>query len=178
MLAAGLMLCAVLLSVERLTYYFVSHHPDTWERVCHRRPLSALGGPVNALNTLFYGFKIIQLGVFWGWCMVFGDTLFPLPTAPLAILLLGGAMITFGLVLNASVFHRLGRVGVFYGAQLGHTIPWVHGFPFSLFKHPQYLGTLVSIWGFFLVMRYPHDDWLYLPLLQTLYYAWGAYHEP
>ena len=36
----------------------------------------------------------------------------------------------------------------------------------------------MSIWGFLIVMCFPHADWIYLPLLQTAYYAWGAYHEP
>ena len=39
---------------------------------------------------------------------------------------------------------------------------------------PQYVGTVLSIWGFFLVMRFPHDDWLVLPVLETIYYTLGA----
>lgn len=168
-------LCALLLSIERITYFWVSHYPENWRRLC-----TAFGAqaPVAALHKLFYLFKAIQLSVFFGWCALLADTGLPWPTAPLPAMLLGSLCIAFGLVLNASVFYRLGSVGVFYGQQMGHNLPWVHGFPFSLFRHPQYLGTLVSIWGFFLVMRYPYPDWFYLPLLQTLYYAWGAYHEP
>ena len=45
------------------------------------------------------------------------------------------------------------------------------------FKHPQYTGALLSIWGFFLVMRFPHDDWYILPALETVYYVLGAYFE-
>jgi len=46
-----------------------------------------------------------------------------------------------------------------------------------LFKHPQYAGTLLSIWGFFLVVRFPHDDWYLLPILETGYYTLSAYFE-
>ena len=35
----------------------------------------------------------------------------------------------------------------------------------------------MSIWGFFLIMRFPHGDWFVLPALETVYYALGAYYE-
>ncbi len=90
---------------------------------------------------------------------------------------LGGALIVTGQVLNVSVFYRLGEVGVFYGNRFGYQIPWCNEFPFSLLKHPQYVGTLLSIWGFFLAMRFPHPDWCVLPMLETAYYSLGAYLE-
>jgi len=173
-----LLICAILLSFERLTYYFVSHNPEKWRQLCGEGALARLGGPVDALRRLFYIFKVLQLSLFFFWCMLYGQTLLPLPTAPLPALAFGATLIAFGLLMNFSVFSRLGKVGVFYGAQLGYSVPWINGFPFSLFRHPQYLGTLASIWGFFIVMRYPHGDWIYLPLLETVYYAWGARHEP
>src|SRR5262249_42805158 len=56
-------------------------------------------------------------------------------------------------------------------------VPGAGGVPFSLFKHLQYAGTLLSIWRFFLVVRFPHDDWYLLPLLETGYYTLSAYFE-
>lgn len=173
-----LVLCAVLLSVERVAYYVASRHTGLWRRLCRRVPWRPLREPVRAVNTLFYGFKVIQVALFWYWCSHFGHVLVPLPTAPLAGLLAGGALFVGGQILNFSVFLRLGNVGVFYGAQFGHAVPWVRGFPFSVLRHPQYLGVLLSIWGFFVIMRFPNPDWFYLPLLETVYYAWGACHEP
>jgi len=82
-----------------------------------------------------------------------------------------------GQALNVSVFHRLGKIGVFYGNKLGYRIPWSRKFPFSCLKHPQYVGALLTIWGFFLVMRFPYDDWYLLPVLETVYYGFGAYFE-
>ena len=90
---------------------------------------------------------------------------------------LGGALLVVGQILNVSVFYRLGKVGVFYGNKLGYEIPWCRAFPFSVLKHPQYVGTLLSIWGFFLIMRFPHDDWYLLPTVETMYYVLGAYFE-
>jgi hypothetical protein len=37
--------------------------------------------------------------------------------------------------------------------------------------------VVLTIWGFFLGMRFPHDDWFMLPVLETLYYAVGAQLE-
>jgi methylene-fatty-acyl-phospholipid synthase len=37
--------------------------------------------------------------------------------------------------------------GVYYGFKLGEEIPWVSGFPFSVVKHPQYVGSALSVWG-------------------------------
>ena len=64
---------------------------------------------------------------------------------PLAV---GGSLLVVGQLLNLAVFYRLGVIGVFYGSQFGEEIPWCQEFPFSLCRHPQYIGTLCSIWGF------------------------------
>ena len=82
-----------------------------------------------------------------------------------------------GQILNVSVFYRLGKVGVYYGVRFGHPVPWCNDFPFLLLRHPQYVGAVMSIWGFFLIMRFPHGDWFVLPALETVYYAMGAYYE-
>ena len=174
----ALLLSAVLLSFERLTYFWVSRYPQRWRAFCQRPGLAAVGQPVEVLQKLFYFFKLLQIGVFLSWCMAFGDTLMPLPTGTPAAIAAGGALILVGQLLNFGVFSRLGTVGVFYGRELGYQVPWVEGFPFSVLKHPQYVGTLISIWGFFLVMRYPSADWIVLPLLETVYYTIGARYEP
>lgn len=129
------------------------------------------------VEKLFYAFKIIQAAVFLGWCYVYGHgTLWPC-AEDIWSLGLGGVLLVVGQSLNASVFYRLGRVGVFYGKRFGYAIPWCHQFPFSFLAHPQYVGALLSIWGFFLCMRFPCDDWYVLPLLETVYYVLGAYYE-
>ena len=129
------------------------------------------------LRFLFYGFKILQFTVFIGWCYFHGNGSLTPFSGDLWSLAPGVVLIVGGQTLNLSVFYRLGKVGVFYGDKFGYHVPWCHRFPFSLFKHPQYAGTLLSIWGFFLVMRFPHDDWYLLPLLETGYYTLGAYLE-
>jgi methylene-fatty-acyl-phospholipid synthase len=168
---------AALLSLERISYLWIWRNPDSFRRLCARaRPFSAKD-PVNALEYLFYGFKVLQCAVFLGWCMFqAGGWLFPLAGSGLSIAL-GAAMIVAGQLLNLSVFYRLGKIGVFYGNRFGYKVAWCRRFPFSMFDHPQYFGALLSIWGFFLVMRFPHDDWFFLPVLETVYYILAAYFE-
>jgi len=161
---------ALLLALERITYALAWHRPTAFHRLCSRLPAAA-GAPVDVMSRLFVAFKIIQIGVFLGWWTAMAEQPPPLPTAEGAALALGVALFLGGQVLNFAVFARLGKVGVFYGNRFGHDVPWIHGFPFSLVPHPQYVGTLISIWGAFVVMRYPHPDWIILPLLETAYYG-------
>jgi phosphatidyl-N-methylethanolamine N-methyltransferase len=136
-----------------------------------------LTGPHRCSGLLFYGFKGLQCGVFLAWCFIYGNgAVLPLNGSVLYFSL-GAVLIVVGQILNASVFYRLGKVGAFYGERFGYEVPWCRKFPFSWFKHPQYTGALLSIWGFFLVMRFPHDDWYILPALETAYYVLGAYFE-
>lgn len=168
---------AALLSVERICYICAWRYPQSFRAFCSHPAVSVLGSPVAVLQKLFYSFKAIQLLVFFGWCFVFGNgSLMPVGGTMFSSAL-GGVLIASGQVLNVSVFYRLGEVGVFYGNRFGYEVPWCNEFPFSILKHPQYVGTLMSIWGFFLAMRFPHPDWVLLPALETVYYIIGAYLE-
>jgi hypothetical protein len=172
-----LLLAAVFLGLERLCYVYISRAPDHFRSFCMRSSVAYLGEPVDVVRKLFYGFKGIQGAVFFGWCYVHGLEA-PLPLGnSLVPLVIGIALIVAGQVLNWGVFYRLGMVGVFYGHQLGYRIPWIRAFPFSWLKHPQYVGTVWSIWGLFLILRFPQSDWYILPTLETVYYLLGAYSE-
>jgi len=165
---------AALLAIERIGYACIWHRPEWFRALCIDH---GLRDPVEVLQALFCGFKALQASVFLAWCFYFGaKTGWPenwlLPAG-----WLGAALIGVGQTLNLSVFLRLGRVGVFYGNRLGYETEWRDGFPYSLLAHPQYVGTVLTIWGFFLMARHPHDDWFALPLLETVYYALGAWGE-
>jgi phosphatidyl-N-methylethanolamine N-methyltransferase len=177
MKAAVLAVAAVLLALERVCYVWAWRYPRSFREFCESPGLSLLGPPVAALQKLFYGFKVIQLGVFFGWCLIFGQGRLVAAGASVYAFVMGGLLIATGQVLNFSVFYRLGETGVFYGNRFGYEVPWSTEFPFSLVKHPQYLGAVMSIWGFFLATRFPHPDWSLLPWLETLYYIVGAYLE-
>lgn len=169
MLLAAL-LAAAFLAIERVCYVLVWRDPERFRRWVQPGNRPAVSDPVDVLKRLFLLFKIIQISVFAAWIIGFSDRFPPLPTAPLPWLVLGVALFGVGQLLNIGVFWRLGKIGVFYGNKLGHEVPWVKGFPFSLVPHPQYVGTLMSIWGVFLVMRFPQPDWIVLPLISTFYY--------
>ena len=173
-------IAALLLAVERLCYIWVWHRPEQFQRVCQHPLVMPFGEPIVVLEKLFYGFKALQVAVFFGWCVVASGGLpITLPPARGSFVSVGAGvlLIVIGQMLNFGVFYRLGKHGVFYGVKFGHDIPWCTAFPFSVLKHPQYVGALLSIWGFFLAARYPHHDWVVLPLLETLYYAVGARYE-
>jgi methylene-fatty-acyl-phospholipid synthase len=165
---------ALLLSFERLAYLWIWHRPDQFRALAAHAPLDRVGSPVDLLQLLFLGFKAIQAAVFVAWCWWWGCGDLWAGDADSTPRVLGAALLVVGQALNLSVFRKLGRVGVFYGNRLGYDVPWCRGFPFSVLRHPQYTGAVLSIWGFFLVMRFPHADWFWLPALETLYYAAGA----
>lgn len=52
-----------------------------------------------------------------------------------------------GQALNVGTFRALGREGVYYGARLGAKVPWCHGWPFCFVPHPQYVGSVMSLWA-------------------------------
>jgi len=172
-----LLIAAALLSLERACYGAIARSPGAFRRLCARPRLARLGEPVAVVRRLFYGFKALQLSVFAGWCWVHRPDLATPPDGGPAALAIGAGLILAGQLLNASVFYRLGSAGVFYGNILGRDVPWCREFPFSVLSHPQYVGTVLSIWGFFLAARFPHEDWALLPLLETVYYIAGARFE-
>jgi methylene-fatty-acyl-phospholipid synthase len=178
MSALVVLVAAAALVLERACYLWVWRHPQRFEALAAQPPLRHLGGgPVAVLRSLFYAFKALQSLVFAGWCLWWGGGA-PWPPAAGPVAIAAGVVLTAsGQFLNASVFHRLGTVGVFYGNRFGHRVSWCTGFPFSVLRHPQYVGTLLSIWGLFLILRFPHGDWWLLPAIETVYYAAGAHLE-
>jgi len=173
---AGLLVwVAALLSLERLTYAAVWRAPNAFRRWSDRH--APAHSAIDTLALLFVGFKVLQAGVFAAWCLIqSGGSLKPHSSDPL-VLTAGALLIAAGQALNLSVFRALGKVGVFYGNRLGHHVPWQHRFPFTWFDHPQYLGTVLTIWGFFFAMRFPAPDWLFVPVLETIFYAVGTWFE-
>jgi phosphatidyl-N-methylethanolamine N-methyltransferase len=161
---------AVLLAIERVAYVWVWRYPSSFAHLC-RGIWPGSPEPVVALEKLFNGFKVLQIGVFLGWCYLHPNALMWPAFAT------GVSLVLVGQVLNLSVFYRLGNVGVFYGNRFGYDVPWCTEFPFSIMEHPQYIGALLSIWGAFLALQFPRHDWYVIPMLESAYYALGAYLE-
>lgn len=172
---AAILWAAALLGVERLTYAAVWRAPNAFRRWSEKR--SSGRSAIDTLATLFAAFKVLQVGVFVGWCAAHGGGSVAPHSWDAGVLAAGTLLIAIGQSLNLAVFRALGKVGVFYGNRLGHYVPWRQTFPFTWLDHPQYVGTVLSIWGFFVLMRFPARDWLFLPVLETVYYAIGIWLE-
>jgi methylene-fatty-acyl-phospholipid synthase len=171
-----LLAAAALLSLERLCYVWIWRAPDAFREWCLRARVTRAFDPIEVLAALFSFFKGLQVAVFFAWCYVHDGTLRAVTTDD-GVLAAGAGLVLMGQALNVSVFSRLGKAGVFYGNKLGHDVPWCRTFPFTWFKHPQYVGAVLSIWGFFVFMRFPADDWFVLPVLETMYYVVGTHFE-
>jgi len=174
---AALAVAAVLLAIERACYLAIGRAPDAFLVLSTRCGPGRRIGPTAVVERLFYAFKALQFGVFIAWCYVHGGGFpLPAPNEPLVIAL-ALALAVAGQILVVATFYRLGRTGVFFGDQLGFAVSRCREFPFSLLAHPQYVGTLLTIWGGFLLVRFPHDDWYALPVLETIYYLVGMWLE-
>jgi phosphatidyl-N-methylethanolamine N-methyltransferase len=177
MSVVALAVAAVLLAIERIAYILIARAPAAFLSFCARRRLGRRSGPTAVVERLFYAFKGLQFGVFIAWCSVHGGE-FPWPARNDPFVMgLAAALAVAGQILVVATFYRLGRTGVFFGDQLGFAVRRCREFSFSLLSHPQYVGTLLTIWGGFLLVRFPHDDWYALPSLETIYYLAGMWLE-
>ena len=159
-----------MLAIERVAYVWVWRYPSSFAALC-KGIWPGSPEPVVALERLFNAFKAIQIAVFLGWCYLHpNELMWPAFATGVSLMVVGQA-------LNFSVFYRLGNVGVFYGNRFGYDVPWCTEFPFSIMEHPQYIGALLSIWGLFVALQFPRSDWYAIPMLETAYYALGAYLE-
>jgi phosphatidyl-N-methylethanolamine N-methyltransferase len=168
---------AILLSVERIAYVLIWHNPGRFRTWCGSSFVRRVGDPVDVVRLLFLVCKVIQAVVFAAWIYAHSGDRVQLLGGDFAAAALGVGFILVGQALNLSVFHKLGSIGVFYGTRFGHDLPWCRTFPFSFLAHPQYVGTVLSIWGLFLITRFPNTDWYLLPTLETAYYGFGARFE-
>ena len=63
-----------------------------------------------------------------------------------------------GQILNAGAYKAIGANGIYYGFKLGKHVPWCHDWPFGgplSVPHPQYTGSVMSIWGALFVICSP-----------------------
>ena len=173
----ALVIAAVLLAAERVCYVVIARRPDLFLALYARLDPTRARTAVSVVERFFFAFKGLQFGVFIAWCYVHGGRFpWPAPHGPF-VMVLSWVLALAGQILVVSTFYQLGRTGVFFGEQLGYAVPRCREFPFSLLAHPQYVGTLLTIWAGFMLVRFPHDDWWALPLLETVYYLGGMWLE-
>lgn len=64
------------------------------------------------------------------------------------------ALVLLGTHLNAAVYGKIGANGVYYGFKMGKHVPWVTGYPFTIWRHPQYTGAALIYAGYALLVNY------------------------
>lgn len=97
----------------------------------------------------------------------------------LAQWLLALALAGYGQSLNAGIFAAIGKVGVYYGFKLGHRVPWVTGWPFDTVSHPQYVGSVLTVWALVALLWgvVAPASLLALGVYWTLLYVVTGWHE-
>lgn len=136
-----LTLCLVLAS-PHILYAFIWIWPSLWKQAFKQKSSDVLANVAVAL-------KVAQGSACLLWLAKrrSGDMCLDLTNVDAWRLTAFAALFGVGQVLNVTTYHALGKAGVYYGSKLGHDIPWVSGFPFSVVPHPQYLGSVMSLWG-------------------------------
>lgn len=142
-----------LLGIERIVYGWIFHFPDTFKALCKgplKSQLDYAGGQFWLVaKHIGVMIKVFQFSVI-GYDLFFRCSIGVPPAGRLCVAL---TLASVGQLFNLAVFRALGMVGVYFGIQLGYKVPWVTGFPYNLgISDPQYWGTVVSIWGFYLLV--------------------------
>jgi|TARA_B100000524_G_scaffold258345_1_gene140228 hypothetical protein len=68
----------------------------------------------------------------------------------------GLSLLLIGQLLNMGIYFAIGKDGVYYGFKLRRPVPWCTGFPFNIgFRHPQYVGAIISQLGVISMLASP-----------------------
>ncbi|DBA74416.1 hypothetical protein WJX77_005370 [Trebouxia sp. C0004] len=116
-----------------------------WRAVFRRSPLNTFA----AFATVF---KVLQFSMLSLWWLADEWDVPQISKIPTTHLLLGVGLVGVGQTLNVSMYNAIGKKGVYYGEKLGSKVPWCTSFPFSVVSHPQYVGSVLSIWGVFALL--------------------------
>jgi len=139
----------LILALPYFMYYYIWHRPKQWNEFFN-------GKGVEMFSVFCPLFKILQISMVAN--MRFQTyNLFELVPLVLNKLMFQleyhemGYLVCFTIVsqfLNVGVYRAIGSVGVYNGVKMGHVVPWVHGFPFSLgIRHSQYNGACIAFAG-------------------------------
>jgi len=142
--------------------------------------------PLEAVLTIFWMNKLIQLGTFITWYFAAINWQSPWSAGfswgaitRLQWVLFAQGML-FGQGLNIAIYRAIGKRGVYYGYRLGEEVPWVTGFPFSVMPHPQYCGVCLTVIGVNALVATPAHivaGWFNLTAIQVLFYVYMSLVE-
>ncbi|KAK9787879.1 hypothetical protein WJX73_007648 [Symbiochloris irregularis] len=130
------------LAAPHLLYSFIWFFPKIWLRWFGKEAVTVFSYIAACGKVLQFGAMVAWLTLSAGkglWLDV--TQVRAVQWAVFFVLFLGGQ------VLNGGVYRAIGKNGVYYGFKLGKKIPWCSGFPFNVVAHPQYIGSVITIWG-------------------------------
>lgn len=174
------------LSIPHIYYYLICSQPKSFYRL-----IKPIAEPYKFVSLTAWCIKFIQ----WTLILKFFfpsaldvvnletnvDLFFKfLKTQSVFNIVFGFEFFFIGQLLNSSVYKALGEKGVYYGAQLGHKLPWVVGFPFTVVSNAQYLGSVMTYWGVIVLVATEHsiEKGLYgVGVATTLFYIFSSYVE-
>eukprot|EP00882_Tetradesmus_deserticola_P011688 GHRQ01012366.1.p1 GENE.GHRQ01012366.1~~GHRQ01012366.1.p1 ORF type:complete len:196 (+),score=42.00 GHRQ01012366.1:208-795(+) len=136
------MLVSFIIALPHFLYAFIWFRPELWRNVFPKNPVDAFAtagliGKVLQFAAVLLWFASLRPS---GLCLDLSAISLP---QWLAFLLL----LCYGQSLNVGIFQAIGHDGVYYGFKLGRVIPWVNGWPFDTVSHPQYVGSVLTVWG-------------------------------
>ncbi|KAF6264303.1 hypothetical protein COO60DRAFT_175043 [Scenedesmus sp. NREL 46B-D3] len=136
------LLVTFVIALPHFLYAFIWFKPDQWRNLFPKNPVdafatAALIGKVLQFTAVLLWFASLRPS---GLCLDFSAISL---LQWLAFLLL----LCYGQSLNIGIFQAIGHDGVYYGFKLGKVIPWVNGWPFDTVSHPQYVGSVLSVWA-------------------------------
>lgn len=146
-----------------ILYALIWFSPSSFASVATSFPLRLLGPyPVRVFaNLVAIGKAVQQLTVtLWACSHAGADSLESflrlLQAADFRTWAVAIALLLVGQVLNMGIYVAIGKDGVYYGFKLGRPVPWCTAFPFNLgFRHPQYVGAVISQLGVLAVLASP-----------------------
>lgn len=84
-------------------------------------------------------------------------------------------IIMVGQLLNLSVYYTLGPEGVYYGSLYNKNLPIISGWPFNVCRDPQYVGSVLTLYGIFLL--FPYFEIFAINMYAILWFITTAYIE-
>lgn len=109
-------------------YYTLWNYPKKWQRFVAPRD------PIDAMSLVGLVAKLVT----WTCALLNGDFSFQTYSWPVYLAAL--VVAAFGQMLNAQVYEKLGKVGVYYGNRFGKKTSWITSWPYSHIPDPQYVG--------------------------------------
>ncbi|KAK9838791.1 hypothetical protein WJX74_003443 [Apatococcus lobatus] len=133
------------LAAPHVLYAFIWLLPNVWLSFSSKKPKRA----VYNMEFCAWLLKVVQASavLWWYHCKNPGGLHLDMDQVALHQWVAFVGLAGLGQALNLSIYDAIGSEGVYYGTKLGLHVPWHKGFPFNFVAHPQYVGSVMTIWA-------------------------------